>query len=360
MFFVLFQIFGIEVKRIKKRSILHFAKNCPKYFVSIVIVIELALQMQCFILLSDKTDELAHIGLTVLLLIVYGLIYRRRQAMLLVIKEIDRANKKLQLIDFKGYKYPFIAIFVILVVLTSIWTVWFFVNEGNMIEDAENILKMNSTINFLKIEPSYYLLVFRAIAWLDYFIRCSILSFFTLYYSLVCSFIRHILRLLLKQLKVDCLPDHLKEVLYIYADTTNCVERMDKEFSLPVCLIVLMCMIGVFWGGYRVVFQKNMTTENLLPLLYCAIFYSFLLILIISSAALTNESINETKTFMHSLKCKIPLLFQEIDLNCTRNVLHSSSLTLWKIYEIDRSLLFSCIGALLTYGILIGTLGKES
>ncbi|GIY91005.1 uncharacterized protein CDAR_550201 [Caerostris darwini] len=41
----------------------------------------------------------------------------------------------------------------------------------------------------------------------------------------------------------------------------------------------------------------------------------------------------------------------------TRFKQKKSALTLWKIYNIDKSLLISAVGSLVTYGILIGTLG---
>ncbi|GIZ04644.1 hypothetical protein CEXT_164871 [Caerostris extrusa] len=41
-----------------------------------------------------------------------------------------------------------------------------------------------------------------------------------------------------------------------------------------------------------------------------------------------------------------------------RSFMGKTSLTLWKIYRIDNSLLISAIGTLISYGILVGTLGS--
>ncbi|GIZ04642.1 hypothetical protein CEXT_164861 [Caerostris extrusa] len=44
--------------------------------------------------------------------------------------------------------------------------------------------------------------------------------------------------------------------------------------------------------------------------------------------------------------------------SCAPKILPQTALTLWKIYRIDKSLLISAIGTLISYGILVGTLGS--
>nr|GBN99162.1 hypothetical protein AVEN_109244-1 [Araneus ventricosus] len=74
--------------------------------------------------------------------------------------------------------------------------------------------------------------------------------------------------------------------------------------------------------------------------------------LLMISGSITNEEANDTSNFLkkrYNKDFKIPKL--EVDFS-------QYSLTIWKIYKLDRSLIISSFGTLLTFGILLGTLGK--
>ncbi|GFY52836.1 uncharacterized protein TNIN_412701 [Trichonephila inaurata madagascariensis] len=132
--------------------------------------------------------------------------------------------------------------------------------------------------------------------------------------------------------------------------------EVDKEFSFPTFVAIVLSMIELFWRAYRLAFSKHMANVYFISVL-CSItcsltFHSLIMI----SASKTNEMAKETHSTLQCLKGRFPLnlkrtKFKEV---CTRK----SNLTLWKIYVLDRPLLITSFGTLLTYGFLIGTVGE--
>ncbi|GBM03303.1 hypothetical protein AVEN_142583-1 [Araneus ventricosus] len=75
------------------------------------------------------------------------------------------------------------------------------------------------------------------------------------------------------------------------------------------------------------------------------------------SGALTNEAERNTHRILQRLYHKFSRHHLKFKFQETATV--QGTLTLWKIYVLDRSLIVSSFAALITYGILIGSLGKK-
>ncbi|KAF8796830.1 hypothetical protein HNY73_001166 [Argiope bruennichi] len=75
-------------------------------------------------------------------------------------------------------------------------------------------------------------------------------------------------------------------------------------------------------------------------------------------AAAANEAARVARNLAFSLPNLTPQCHEEIDLILFDLSTKEPSLTLWKIYKIENSLLISAIGTLITYGFLVGTLGS--
>ncbi|GFY67262.1 uncharacterized protein TNIN_439311 [Trichonephila inaurata madagascariensis] len=117
-------------------------------------------------------------------------------------------------------------------------------------------------------------------------------------------------------------------------------------------------MIELFWGGYRLAFHKHMGNEYFSSLMCTLGCYFTFQLLIMVSASRTNEMAKKVQNTLQCLKYRFSRDLRETKLQevCTKE----SNLTLWKIYVVDRSLLITSFGTLLTYGILIGTLGEAT
>ncbi|GFY53503.1 uncharacterized protein TNIN_234621 [Trichonephila inaurata madagascariensis] len=121
---------------------------------------------------------------------------------------------------------------------------------------------------------------------------------------------------------------------------------------------VFMSMIGTFWGGFKLAFSATLTAEYFCKKFCLIIFDLSTHLLIMLSASFTNELTEEATKQIQCLLCRIPTDKREIKCNLKKDLSQPNSLTLWKIYVMDRSLTISSFATLLTYGILLGTLGN--
>ncbi|GFS41912.1 uncharacterized protein TNIN_68911 [Trichonephila inaurata madagascariensis] len=117
-------------------------------------------------------------------------------------------------------------------------------------------------------------------------------------------------------------------------------------------------MIELFWTGYRLAFRKYITNKYVVGHV-CTLCYNLTFqLLIMISASMTNEMAKKAKDTLQCLKYRFSRDLRKTKLQ--EVLTKENNLTLWKIYVVDRSLLITSFGTLLTYGILIGTLGEES
>ncbi|GFQ93323.1 hypothetical protein TNCT_64731 [Trichonephila clavata] len=75
------------------------------------------------------------------------------------------------------------------------------------------------------------------------------------------------------------------------------------------------------------------------------------------SGSMTNEMAKKAKSALQCLKYKIPPDLRETKFE--EVLVKENNLTLWNIYVLDSSLIIASFGTLLTFGILIGTLGES-
>ncbi|GIY52847.1 hypothetical protein CDAR_432731 [Caerostris darwini] len=86
--------------------------------------------------------------------------------------------------------------------------------------------------------------------------------------------------------------------------------------------------------------------------------YFVLLIMTLPPAAAANQAAATARKIILCLPGWFPKRYSTIKLLVCRRFMPKTALTLWKIYRIDKSLLIRAIGTLITYGILLGTLGS--
>ncbi|GIX99522.1 hypothetical protein CDAR_104521 [Caerostris darwini] len=104
-----------------------------------------------------------------------------------------------------------------------------------------------------------------------------------------------------------------------------------------------------------------MLSNNFLVNLYCisAIFYYFFItLIIISIASSVNKSAELARDAIRCFAERFPHCYGELNFYSHLQMKQKPSLTLWDIYKIDKSLLISVLGTLVTYGYLVGTLGS--
>ncbi|GFU94370.1 uncharacterized protein TNCV_1731671 [Trichonephila clavipes] len=175
--------------------------------------------------------------------------------------------------------------------------------------------------------------------------------------SLICRVIRLLFDHLLDGIRRPNLQKEYGNLLDNYEKITKSMRKVDKELSFPTFVAIIMSMIGLFWGGYRLAFRKSYGDGYSVILVCSASCYLTFQLLIMISASMTNEKAKKAKSSLRCLKYKIPPDMRETKFKEVH--VKDNNLTLWNIYVMDSSLLIASFGTLLTFGILIGTLGES-
>ncbi|GFY58009.1 uncharacterized protein TNIN_266971 [Trichonephila inaurata madagascariensis] len=364
--FKLFQLIGIDVmnagkvneERRRKYGFLHRISSYSKIIVFAIQSIEIFITISWLLFSIDKLNHLIHIFLGISLTSFYVSLCKRRRAVLHVTERINHIYEMVPECSFRGKKYPFIAIFVIMQILAVAWINlrWCMIttSTSKMVNDKLKIL-----INTHYEHLAHFVTFLLAIEYIFYFITFTALSLFVVYYSLSCKVIRILIEHLLNELQVDCLSEKSDNLIQVYGEISKCVSVMDDEFSFSAFLTVFLSMIVMFWRIYRLTLKATASNTYILSLTCSTISFTILLLLILISASLTNETSSKTKNFMKNVPYRIPKGSERIKYMLRKNSVQEYSLTLWKIYIIDRSLIITCFGTLLTYGMLIEALGKQ-
>ncbi|KAF8788877.1 hypothetical protein HNY73_006871 [Argiope bruennichi] len=150
----------------------------------------------------------------------------------------------------------------------------------------------------------------------------------------------------------DRLVVNVDEIITIYNKTAIIMNELEAHFSCPAFLTVQLSMIGLFWAGYRSVFHDIASNEELLLYVFPFIYYAVIQMTLMISAAFTNEIKNQADRVLKFVLSGKPEFRKK-----TLYGYFDNSLTLWKFYIFDRSLIIASTGCLLTYGFLLGTLG---
>ncbi|GIY08989.1 uncharacterized protein CEXT_352021 [Caerostris extrusa] len=150
-----------------------------------------------------------------------------------------------------------------------------------------------------------------------------------------------------------------KFYLRIYHELKQVIELMDDFLSYPAFVTVISILASLFWAGYTMVFFHNDDYASIACLSLVIVLFSSYLFMIMLPASSVNESSAVAKEAIFSLPGYIPRHYKALKA-CVRKRFRQRepTLTLWRIYRIDKPLLISTIGTLVTYGFLVGTLGS--
>ncbi|GFY49325.1 uncharacterized protein TNIN_373671 [Trichonephila inaurata madagascariensis] len=134
------------------------------------------------------------------------------------------------------------------------------------------------------------------------------------------------------------------------------MKSLDQSLSFSVFIIVLSGMSGLFFINFAIAFIPKEGYLHYLSDAVGEIYFLALIGMVILPAARVNSSSMAEKEAVLSLPGKIPKHYKELKIMVTSECMKDVSLTLWKTYKIERSILISASGTLITYGILLATL----
>ncbi|GFV29882.1 uncharacterized protein TNCV_2083471 [Trichonephila clavipes] len=144
-------------------------------------------------------------------------------------------------------------------------------------------------------------------------------------------------------------------IIHTYVELTTLMKSLDDYLSFSAFVIVLSSLAGLFYVNFGIHFNR---VGDVLHFIVAEIWFSILVCMIILSASAANRASLTAKEAIYSLPGRIPRYYYELEMIIRSECIQDVSLTLWKIYKIDRSLILSALGTLITYGMLLVTIGN--
>ncbi|GIY45235.1 uncharacterized protein CDAR_431961 [Caerostris darwini] len=178
------------------------------------------------------------------------------------------------------------------------------------------------------------------------------------YYCFVCCCMKKFFMHFVRKSRILIARQDYQRILEIYKELNETMIMMDNFMSLPILVSVLNILATLFWLGYSFAFTPSVNNTTSI-FVYMGFIQCFVLLLItLPPAAAANQAAATARQTVLSLPGWFPKRYSIIKMYVRQRFMPKTALTLWKMYRIYKSSLISAIGTLISYGILVGTLGS--
>ncbi|GIX84819.1 uncharacterized protein CDAR_490551 [Caerostris darwini] len=356
---VLFHVIGMETLSrpdlFRKKSLFRLAGNVPKYFYNLVVFFNITFQIMRVFMFRDTKGQCASVAVLLLPLSAHISIHRSRRKIRLILKKLFRIFKILNSTEeCKTYKIS-IAFACFCLNIAPTYAAVFF-NSNMRLQDRQDVMNNPHIGENLKMIGLIILDVWFVS---NILVTVSFFVPFCLYFLFTCCYTKVLLEKFISEFKIMVLRKDYQILLEVYHELKQVIELMDDFLSYPAFVTVISIMASLFWAGYTMVFFHNDDYASIACLSLVIVLFSSYLFMIMLPASSVNESSAVAKEAIFSLPGYIPRHYKALKA-CVRKRFRQRepALTLWRIYRIDKPLLISTIGTLVTYGFLVGTLGS--
>lgn len=319
--FFLFKMFGIDVRKDSTSRLLtedqnavkqHFfsTQGCIRSFVLLLICIRFAIQILWIIVLPNKRIEFSRFCLYLLAVVMYVSIKKGRHVLLQTAEDLNKIIKELPTSRLAGQLFPVIAILI--EIALNIYRLSLNLIENDKTELQKTLIHWNEFLMPLKLNPLFYDKFFMAFDFIYYYVSSVFIFLFVISYGIICAYLRIVFKYLLDILNRKNLSRDVNNYFNIYVDVSNCLCQFDRFFSFPAFVSVLNYMLKVFWNGYRLAFDKNISGSYYLHILCNCTFCFFLLLFMMISASFVNEAAHDLKNNLQLLRYDVPKHQKEV------------------------------------------------
>ncbi|GFS43340.1 uncharacterized protein TNIN_368391 [Trichonephila inaurata madagascariensis] len=351
---LLFHITGLEC--VRKNACLNQARfhsfiwESPRYLFRLLQCIGIVTEVFSVVFLPEKKQPAAIFILASLQIITNLQVCRSGKQIRVILMKLWKCKQMLQC-DRNEQKFKASILsycFVMMVMFISYTLLYRFSNEFRM---YQNFIE-NFDYNSQKLNQ-YFMLIPEIRSFANPTTTSLGLISLTAYYGFVCFYIKFLFNRIeekIRHLNKDC-----SYVLLIqsYLELTSIMKSLDDYLSFSAFVIVLSAMFGLFFINFNIIFLTGDFLRNFIG----EIWFLVLLCMVILSASAVNSAFITAKEAIQSLPWKIPQYHTKLKVMIRSECITDISLTLWKTYKIERSLIFGAMGTLVTYGILLATLG---
>ncbi|GIY79380.1 uncharacterized protein CDAR_204631 [Caerostris darwini] len=313
------------------------------------------IQILWLIFISNNKDEWTVLIVLFLQLWISICVFQSRARIRLLTKELDRISNILHVYIIQKKKMLKIFIWLYCLFVSSV-TVFFTVtifNSGMVAQEQHKLRNSEIVAAHLK---EHTVVILNS----SFIFTTLVGNFFAGilpgYYCFVCCCMKEIFLHFIWKSKVLIARQDYPRILEIYKEMNEAMVMMDDFLSLPILVSVVNILASLSWYGYSFAFPPNVNNLTGVFVSIGFLQYSVLLLITLTPAAAVNQVAAMARELVLSLPGWIPKRYSIIKSLICRSCMGKTSLTLWKIYRIENSLLISAIGTLISYGILIGTL----
>ncbi|GBL96950.1 hypothetical protein AVEN_182529-1 [Araneus ventricosus] len=338
-----------------KQKLCKFVWNSPRYIFNFVLLFVLVAQIALVILMPLKKRELTCLIIIVLQISAHNFMLRSQECIRGLLKKISEILKILNSHNpRKVFQNPINA-YCLLSIVSSISFIAVYLISNTRIQ-IHRYIRHTKDISEEYKEFCVFLLEIRNVLTVSLLLGLSVS--FSGYYGFICYHTSLLLsEFSSKSINLIVKSDY-ETILKIYLEISQVVVSIDDFLSYPTFVNVLADIAGLFWACYVIIFDSKDDYLFYLYFVAAAFTYILWLLMVMLPAASVNKAIEVARNFVLSLPGWFPH-HQNVLKKCIKmKIKHKKvSLTLWKIYKIDHSLLISSMGTLVTYGIIVGTLG---
>ncbi|GFU06022.1 uncharacterized protein NPIL_164491 [Nephila pilipes] len=359
---IIFHCIGVETlpcpKFYRKWKILTWVWNSPKYLSVFLVAFCLTFQIAWMFLISNTKRDVAVFAILILQISAHVTMYRSRRLVKTLPKTLSKLCKT-WMPDILFRKWNALRILIVLYTLCTATLIPIFIVallSSEIGAEGQEYIKNSLSISQEFKKPLSLIIDVRSVV--NTAVKISIAFPFSGYYCFICICIKLVLRNFISTFKFSNGRINYQTVLETYDDISLIIILADDFLCYPALVNVLNGMAGLFWSGFTIAFILKKDYQSYVCLFGCMLFYSCLLLLVLLPASVANQAAEEAKDVIISLPGWFPQHYNELKIYVRKKFKQrKSKFTLWKIYKINKSLIISTLGTLLTYGFLIGTLG---
>ncbi|GFS75106.1 uncharacterized protein NPIL_637251 [Nephila pilipes] len=354
---LLFHIAGLELLRhpgySKQNRFRRFIWKFPQYLFNFLQCLVVITQLANIILLSDKNMPMVVFVFVVLPIAANLQTRRSRKQIRILLMKLWKCAQMLHCgNDGQKFQIP-IFVYCASLILLNIIYILSFLNSNeytiyrNSFENSDYAPKeLKQYFTFIPEIGATAIPIASALVYIP----------LTGYYGFVCFYVKFLFNRVESCLRHSSKDYSYMPIVHSYVELINIMKSLDDYLSFSAFAIVLSAMSGLFHLNYHLLILSK---DGYLHTLVGEIYFSVSAGMVILSASAANSAFVTAKEAVFSLPFKISHYYKDVKMviwsECARDV----SLTLWNIYKIERSLIFSAIGTLVTYGILVGNLGRR-
>ncbi|GFT03778.1 uncharacterized protein NPIL_644951 [Nephila pilipes] len=356
---ILFHFFGwIKLpcpESCRKREYFVYIWNSLRYLFYLVVIFTLAFKAVSVFLVSFSRTTLMTFIVLLFQTSVFVRVFRYRRTIMLLQRKLWKIFKRLHYTHrWKALKIS-TCVCVLLQTCIPILLAALYL-KSNMNYSAR--LESKESPYILEGFKFYYLIIQDIWSALHILLLYALSAYLTTYFYIVCTCLKVLYLELVTQFPVFIAKDDYQTMIQVYQEITEVMIYFQDFFSYPAFINVLSSMAGLFWGSYSIVFQSQKDYIISVFLLGVVLNYFALLLAIMMPASAVNKAAKVAKNTVLSTPGWFPQHYGKLKMFICKRFKHQElALTLGKVYKIDTSLIISTLGTLISYGILVGTLG---